>query len=158
MVALPLEYVRKHARMPIYRARNRQFFAFPPFSPPASHMTIKSEECFRGNHHGRSARVRVRVRVRLGLGLEGNELGYESISLLLFYFCLFIIIYFSYRKIRKVLTGVLALMLASLPGAIFRDLKENLSKIIGIDGFALSCRKPKMSCTQNCVIDRARDK
>ena len=33
------------SRMPTYRARTRartrQFFAFPPFSPPASHMTIK---------------------------------------------------------------------------------------------------------------------
>ena len=29
------------SRMPIYRARTRQFFAFPPFSRPASPMTIK---------------------------------------------------------------------------------------------------------------------
>ena len=64
-------------RMPIYRARTRrrtrQFFAFPPFSRPASPMTIKIEEGFCGNH-GRKARVRVRVsgmirrlRVRLGV-------------------------------------------------------------------------------------------
>ena len=54
-------------RMPIYRARTRrrtrQFFAFPPFSRPASPMTIKIEESFCGNH-GRKARVRVRVRTR----------------------------------------------------------------------------------------------
>ena len=29
-------------RMPIYRARTRQFFAFSPFSRPESPMTIKS--------------------------------------------------------------------------------------------------------------------
>ena len=55
------------------------------------------------------------LRVRLGLGLGGYELGQESFFFLFFYFCLlFIFIYsfFAYRKIRKVLTGVLARILA----------------------------------------------
>ena len=61
-------------RMPIYRARTRrrtrQFFAFPPFSRPASPMTIKIEEGFCGNH-GRKARVRVRVRTRIRVRVSG---------------------------------------------------------------------------------------
>ena len=43
------DMLRDEWRMPIYRARTRrrtrEFFAFPLFSPPASHMTIK--ELFR---------------------------------------------------------------------------------------------------------------
>ena len=39
------DMLRDEWRMPIYRARTRrttrEFFAFPLFSPPASHMTIK---------------------------------------------------------------------------------------------------------------------
>ena len=55
------------------RARTRQFFAFPPFSPPASHMTIQ-KKVFLAIMEGKLA-VRVRVRGwRLGLGL-GLGLG-----------------------------------------------------------------------------------
>ena len=54
--------------MPIYRARTRrrtrQFFAFPPFSRPASPMTDDHEEEGLCGNHGTKARVRVRVRVR----------------------------------------------------------------------------------------------
>ena len=53
----------KKLGIPIYRARTRQFFAFPPFSPPASHMTIK-RRVFLAIMEGKLA---VRVRVRLGL-------------------------------------------------------------------------------------------
>ena len=35
------DMLRDERRMPIYRARTLEFFAFPLFSPPASHMTIK---------------------------------------------------------------------------------------------------------------------
>ena len=108
-------------RMPIYRARTRrrtrQFFALPPFSRPASPMTIKIEEGFCGNH-GRKARVRVRVRTRIRVRVRVSgmirrlrvRLGVLFVAFLkLLFICLLIIfiylfIFFAYRKIRKVLT------------------------------------------------------
>ena len=47
------------ARMTIYLARTRQCFALPPFSPPASHMTMK-RRVFVAIMEGKLA-VRVRV-------------------------------------------------------------------------------------------------
>ena len=110
-------------RVPIYRARTRrrtrQFFAFPPFSRPASPMTIKIEEGFCGNH-GRKARVRVRVRTRIRVRVRVRvsgmirrlrvRLGVLLVAFFkLLFICLLIIfiylfIFFAYRKIRKVLT------------------------------------------------------
>ena len=58
--------------MPVYRARTRRrtrkFFAFPPFSPPVSHMTIK-KRVFLAIMEGK---LTVRVRVRLGLEVRGS--------------------------------------------------------------------------------------
>ena len=99
------------------RRRLRQFFAFPPFSRPASPMTW--------------VRVRLGWRLELALGLGGYDLGKGSFLLLLFYNCLFFLlslflfIYFSaYRKIRKVLTGVLA-RLTTLMLAYHIEVPEN---------------------------------
>ena len=122
-------------RMPIYRARTRrrtrQFFAFPPFSRPASPMTIKIEEGFCGNH-GRKARVRVRVRTRIRVRVRVSgmirrlrvRLGVLFVAFfkLLFIFLLIIFIYlfifFAYRKIRKVLTWVQARGPGSSPARV----------------------------------------
>ena len=122
-------------RMPIYRARTRrrtrQFFAFPPFSRPASPMTIKIEEGFCGNH-GRKARVRVRVRTRIRLRVRVSgmirrlrvRLGVLFVAFFkLLFICLLIIfiylfIFFAYRKIRKVLTWVQARGPGSSPARV----------------------------------------
>ena len=59
--------------MPVHRAktrrRTRQVFAFLPFSPPASHMTIK-KRVFLAIMEGKLA-----VRVRVGLEVRGSGWG-----------------------------------------------------------------------------------
>ena len=82
------------------------FSSFPPFSPPTSYITIKRRVC-RAIREGK-----LELGSWLGLG------GFDTFILFCWFveFIIIVIIFFAYRKIRKVLTRVLARSPSLSPG------------------------------------------